>query len=212
MRLGDRRAPKKADAMKTERRRGETTNLRKRDRTSKLAKRRQHGGDDSVTPEQAATEATSALAVLAAPPDAAAFFDALQRLRRSLSHPTEPPTTVVVESGVVPRLVELLADFSNDQVQLEVLWCLTNISADHTEVAQAALCALPHLMALLASGNPALQEQAGWVVGNLAAEEDEFRAAVVAAGALPAVANLLRVDHGPNVAILRTAAWAWFAL
>ena len=210
----------------TERRRRAAVDLRKEDRRTSLAKRRLAAGaglsaagggetapassaGDVLSGSVVAAQAMEAVQVIRAPHGAGELVAAVASLCRALSHPTEPPTAAVVASGVVAALARLLAE-PNDELQLEVLRCLTNIAADDGEDARSVLDSLPHLVALVAGGNVLLREQSCWVLGNLAADEDDLRCAALAAGALnPLVEILLSAAQGTVPATtVRTAAWA----
>ena len=39
----------------------------------------------------------------------------------------------MIESGVVPRLIEFLSHFDNPKLQFEAVWCVTNIASGSTE-------------------------------------------------------------------------------
>jgi len=96
-------------------------------------------------------------------------------------------------------------------VRSEAVWCLTNIATgDHTQTAHV-LQAVPDLLHLLASGDASLQEQACWAIGNIAGDSDEFRAALVANGALAPLLTFLAASTAaqpPQSTCAQTAAWA----
>ena len=61
--------------------------------------------------------------------DAAKRQEATVAIRKLLSVELSPPIDDVIQSGVVPRLVELLHAKESHQQQFEAAWALTNIAS-----------------------------------------------------------------------------------
>jgi len=101
-------------------------------------------------------------------------FEACIYLPQYLSQETPPPPiSEVVEGGVIPDLVGILAEPADGGIplllQYEALWIVTNICSGSTEHCQAAVnggC-LPPLLAHLASPSKPMQDQAVWALGNI---------------------------------------------
>ena len=53
----------------------------------------------------------------------------MRSLRKILSQDKNPPIDAVIQSNLVPLLIEKLKDFSKEDVQLEAAWALTNIAS-----------------------------------------------------------------------------------
>lgn len=88
------------------------------------------------------------------------------------------------------------------------LWALTNIAAgkhEHTEylVGQGAA---EEFVRIMQSGQPRLREQACWALGNIAGDCAELRDAVLHAGAMPVVLEVLRPEHA-KLSAVKTATW-----
>ena len=139
-----------------------------------------------------------------------ALFNATRSLSRVLSHPTDPPTAAVASSGVITILSHLLTE-PHDELRIEVLRCLTNIAADVGECARSVMAALPHLISFVAGGNILLREQSCWILGNVAADSDDLRCDVLAAGALMPLASLLQTaingSQAVSISTICTATW-----
>ena len=86
----------------------------------------------AVTGEKEAAEAG---ALESAPtqlrdPSESVVLTAVKNIRVILSRPDNPPIDTVLETGVLPRLVELMSA-TNAQLQFEAAWAITN-SKSHT--------------------------------------------------------------------------------
>ena len=155
-----------------------------------------------------------------------AHYNAVKALRTLLATTeTEiPPVARAVEVGAIPSLVAALQPPINDQTSqqtvYEACWCIINIAAfGDTHVIKALLPAAPLLIAL--SGGPSpIAEQCAWVLGNVAAEDKEYRELLIANGALyPLVSMVISAadslekkgTHPPDeerILAGATAAWA----
>lgn len=67
--------------------------------------------------------------------DARLELEAVRAIRKILSVERHPPVQQVLQSGVLPSLVELLKRSDASDIQFEAAWALTNIaSTEHTKV------------------------------------------------------------------------------
>uniref|UniRef100_A0A2K5CGS8 Importin subunit alpha n=1 Tax=Aotus nancymaae TaxID=37293 RepID=A0A2K5CGS8_AOTNA len=102
-----------------------------------------------------------------------------------------PPLKLVVEAGLIPRMVEFLKSSLYPCLQFEAAWALTNIAAGTSEQTRAVVegGAIQSLIALLSSPYLAVCEQAVWALGNIAGDSPEFRDKIISSNAIPHLLN-----------------------
>jgi len=139
-------------------------------------------------------------------------FKATQAARKILSRERNPPIDVLIEAGIVPKLVAFLSVTSPDpqetnQMLFEAAWALTNIasgsSAQTRVVVEAG--AVPHFIRLLEYPDLNVSEQAVWALGNIAGDGSELRDLVTNLGILKPLLGLVKL--GTSDAFLRNVVW-----
>lgn len=130
-------------------------------------------------------------------------------IRKLLSVQKDPPYDAVTQSGVVPKVVELLDMSDFPQLQFEAAWALTNIAAGTTENTHLLVkCGcVPRFVALLHSPSADCRDQGAWAIGNLAGEGAACRDEALANNAMPGLLNLL-ANPQEEVHVMRNATWA----
>lgn len=130
-----------------------------------------------------------------------------QKVRKMLSKEPQPPFDEVIDSGLIPRFVQLLDLDQNSLIQFEVAWILTNIASGTTEQTGAVVRsgALPKLVRLLSSNDIKVCEQAVWALGNIIGDCAEYRDLVISHQFLPALLNL--INPKLEIGFLRNATW-----
>ncbi|OWY98470.1 Importin subunit alpha [Phytophthora megakarya] len=145
-----------------------------------------------------------------------ARFETLKEIRVLLAAHEKDYEQVeqIIESGIVPVMVSLLnsasplasATRTGGEVYREILWCLTNIASGQYEHTKLVLPAVPRLLQFLEGSNHSLAEHAAWVLGNIAADCEEFRQQLIANGAVLPLVKMLSNPSEKELA--KTSAWA----
>ncbi|SGZ54621.1 CIC11C00000005433 [Sungouiella intermedia] len=128
------------------------------------------------------------------------------KFRQVLSREHNPPIDMVIQSGVIPTLVEFMKDGHPDMLQLEAAWALTNIASGTLEQTRIVVDsgAVPYFVQLLNSQSLEVKEQAIWALGNVAGDSTLYRDFVLSTGAMEPVLSLFNTT---KISLIRTATW-----
>jgi hypothetical protein len=112
----------------------------------------------------------------------------------------------VIDTGCVPRLVELMREEgARPALQLQAVWAIANVATGGSSAHLRAIIdagAVPVLCEHLSSS--LLRAHAAAAISNIALDSVDTRDAVIAAGVLPPLLQMLR-DDAMEIHILRTA-------
>ena len=143
------------------RRRNEVSvELRKNKKEDMLSKRRNCGPieDEPLSPLSENKQAAPALSIEEIQngiksTDGHKQLQCTQAARKILSRERNPPIDVMINLGILPRLVEFLSYFDNPSLQFESAWALTNIASGTPDQTKAVVNsgAVPHFIKLLRS-------------------------------------------------------------
>lgn len=128
------------------------------------------------------------------------------KFRQILSREHNPPIDMVIQSGVVPILVNFMNENQPEMLQLEAAWALTNIASGTSSQTQVVVDAgaVPLFIQLLYTGSVELQEQAIWALGNVAGDSTSYRDYVLQCNAMEPILSLFNSE---KVTLIRTATW-----
>jgi len=140
--------------------------------------------------------------------------DSLQRsmeqMRRLLARQgPDPLIQRVVESGVLPKLVELLQRDDDYNLQNKASDILTNVALGTSKQVEeiVRLGAIPSLVHQLGSSDSKIPECAAWALGNIAADGLYYRDLVLQAGIMRPLLKLLVDYQTTNLKSVRTYTW-----
>ncbi|GAU12523.1 hypothetical protein TSUD_182350 [Trifolium subterraneum] len=127
--------------------------------------------------------------------------------RKLVSNANNPKIDEVIQSGVVPRLVEFLARDDFPRLQVEAAWVITNIASGTSEDTKVVIDhgAVPILVKLLSSPDDDVREQAVWALANVAGDSPSCRDLVLSHGAL--IPLLSQFNDQAKSSMLRLAVW-----
>lgn len=188
-----------------------TVELRKNKRDETLQKRRnvpvvESGNDegfernfDLADLEQLVQEARS--------PQTDVQLYAVQSARKILSSDRNPPIDDLIQSGILPVLVQCLRNHENPTLQFEAAWALTNIASGTTEQTHAVVNAkaVPLFVQLLVSPHQNVCEQAVWALGNIIGDGPDLRDYVISLGVVPKLLAFIRPEI--PITFLRNVTW-----
>jgi HEAT repeat protein len=139
--------------------------------------------------------------------DLSAQLEATTQFRKLLSIEKHPPIQEVIESGVIPRLIQFLGQDQTPNLQFEAAWALTNIASGTSEHTHVVINhgAVPIFVQLLSSSNDDVREQAVWALGNIAGDSPACRDLVLRAGAL--VPLMAQLQTQSKLSMLRNGTW-----
>ena len=206
---------KGVDQDESRRRREETTiQIRKNKKEERLQKRRtatvnpnQGGAQGAQQMDAAVVQKLPNLVAGVHSLDPSVHLEATTQFRKLLSIERNPPIQMVIDAGVVPRLVQFLQKDESPALQFEAAWALTNIASgtsDHTRVVIEE-GAVPIFCRLLLSPNDDVREQAVWALGNIAGDSPECRDLVLTQGVLTPL--LEQLNPNSKMSMLRNATW-----
>jgi len=134
----------------------------------------------------------------------------VRSLRKLLSLENVAPIDEIIQTGVVPSFVALLAH-PNCTVAFEAAWCVTNIASGTSSQCQVIVdhSAVPALVNLLAHDNMDVKEQAVWALGNIAGDCSHYRDLVISVCGVQRLLEVIEVAASTSqMGPLRNATWA----
>lgn len=148
-------------------------------------------------------------------------YEGVFQFRTSLSVENSPPIQGIIDSGLVPRFVELLSAECSlykgadrglvRKIRMESAWALTNIASGSTSQTQAILDygAIPLFADMLKENDEDLVDQAAWAFGNIAGDSEKMRDAAINCDVLRIVLGLATqlLKTSASLRVLKNATW-----
>lgn len=130
--------------------------------------------EDEDLRENLTTASLDTIVAKAQSPEPATQLSAVQAARKLLSSDRNPPIDALIQSGILPVLVNCLNVTDNPSLQFEAAWALTNIASGTSQQTQAVVQAnaVPLFLNLLSSPHQNVCEQAVWALGKFVAPVD----------------------------------------
>lgn len=155
--------------------------------------------------------------------DVERIIEGVVEFRRLLSASKSPPVDTIVSSGLSPVFVRLI-DINNplfgqipqektEKILHEAAWVITNIAAGSTNNTMSLVDAgvIPHIIRMITSGSPSLQDQAVWAIGNITGDCEKARDMALKEGLMDKMIVLIRSTIGKidtDLLFLKNQAWA----
>jgi hypothetical protein len=114
---------------------------------------------------------------------------ATQHFRRLSSVEKTPPIKAIIDSGIVPKLVDFLQRHDNPELQSQASSVLASVASGTSEQTRVVIesGAVPIFVQLLQSSpSDDVREQVAWALGNIAGDSVECRDHILSLGAMPA--------------------------
>lgn len=182
------------------RRTEQTVELRKSKRDESILKRRNVPDIEESIEEtkQSSVQFTDINQIVAAvsSDDPELQLQAVRAARKQLSNDKNPPIDDLIAAGIIPLLVECLKMYSNEALQFEAAWALTNIASGTSEQTQCVVDSGAVLVFrdLLQSSAQNVCEQTVWALGNVIGDGPRLRDYCIKLGIVEPLLKLIRPE------------------
>jgi len=114
-------------------------------------------------------------------------------IRKILSGDAYLPLDKVVDSGILPWIMDLMNNSNIPQVRYETAWIITNCASGNSTIVNyiVKLGAIDGFISLLSSNNMHLAGEATWGLGNLAADSISCRDSILNRGGFELIVKFL---------------------
>ncbi|XP_065910392.1 importin subunit alpha-1-like isoform X2 [Dysidea avara] len=133
----------------------------------------------------------------------------VQNIRKLLSMDNHSLIEAIVESGIVPNLVQFLSRMNSVAIQFEAAWVLANITSGTSQQTYAVVDAgaIPHFIRLLSSHHNNIKEQALWAIANIAGDGSNLRDTLIKNGVIFPLITLISSNMYYPGPFLKNSIW-----
>jgi importin subunit alpha-1 len=134
------------------------------------------------------------------------IINAVVEIRKMISQSKNPPIDEIIQSGIVPDLIEFLKN-SDTKLQYETASILTNIASGTFEQTKVIIDsgAVPVFLQFLHSSDHNVSNQVAWALGNIIADKTQFYNYCIELGLIE---EILKIDFSKlRIKNLRTLTW-----
>ncbi|KAJ5078441.1 importin alpha [Anaeramoeba ignava] len=131
----------------------------------------------------------------------------ITQIRKLLSSPF-PPINEVIELNLIPIFLSILKENFDEQIKLEVIWCLINISSGTSEQTNSIIKenGIEVLFEFISNHSGESREQCFWIIGNIVADSINLRDLILQKGITQIVIQMIEESNG-LVNDIQTASW-----
>jgi len=119
-----------------------------------------------------------------------------------------PPIQEVIDSGIILKLIELLANEAYKNIWFDSVWALTNVAIGNSDQVQVLVDKgiVTALVNLMDHAQGDTLDQAIWALGNIAADCVIFRNLVLQSGVIPKIVKFLK-ENKENKTYSKNGVW-----
>jgi importin subunit alpha-6/7 len=129
-------------------------------------------------------------------------------IRKILGIEYNPPMQQIIDSGIIPALIEFIKRFDYPDLQYEAAWALSNIASgeqEHTKII-VEKGAVPFIVTLLDSPHNYVKEQGIWILGNITGDSSSYSELICQFGAVPRLIHI--IENSSAEYLIQPATWA----
>ncbi|CAD8172940.1 unnamed protein product [Paramecium octaurelia] len=119
-------------------------------------------------------------------------------------------TQSIIENNLVPILIQILDQNSNQLFIFEAIWILTNIASGTNQQTQVVVKygGIPTILKHLNSIHLSIIEQVCWALGNIAADDGEYRSQIIGQGGLQRFIEISQqLQLRNNKSLIKLCSW-----
>jgi importin subunit alpha-1 len=129
------------------------------------------------------------------------------KIRKMLSVEKNPPIQEIIDSNILPILIQNLDEEKDVQLKFEIAWILTNIASGTSDQTfeLIKIGAIPILTKLIQENNENLVIQCVWALGNIAGDSSRCREYLLKTNLIDVLLD--QINNNKSLSFLRNAVW-----